>query len=74
MIHIPVTSSNIKSVAHEGEVMEVTYNHGGTYAFSGVDKDQFNGLLSSQSIGKSLNALGLKGVKLEPEKKQEGAE
>jgi hypothetical protein len=72
MIHIPVISSNIKSVAHEGEVMEVVYNHGGTYRFPGVDKDQFNSLLAAQSIGKSLNALGVKGIKVELDKKQEG--
>jgi hypothetical protein len=70
MIHIPVVSSNIKSVAHEGDVMEVIYNHGGTYRFPGVDKDQFNGLLAAQSIGKMLNSLGITGVKVVLDKKE----
>jgi hypothetical protein len=71
MIHIPVVSSNIKSVAHEGDVMEVLYSHGGTYRFPGVDKDQFNSLLAAQSIGKSLKGLGIAGVKVELDKKVE---
>lgn len=70
MQHISVSSSNIKSVAHEGETMQVTFVHGGTYQYSGVDKDTFNGLLSAPSIGKALNQLGLLGVKLNPEKKE----
>jgi hypothetical protein len=68
--HISVDSSNIKSVAHEGDTLEVTFKHGGTYQYSGVDKDTFNGLLSAPSIGKALNQSGLLGVKLNPEKKE----
>jgi hypothetical protein len=65
MEEITVNSSNISSVAHEGDKMRVTFKHGGTYEYSGVDKDMFNDLLAAPSIGKFLSGMGIKGIKLE---------
>ena len=67
MIHIPVESSNIVSVGHEGDSMQVTFRHGGTYEYSDVAKDQFDRMLAAESAGKFLNSWGIKGVKLQEE-------
>jgi len=70
MIHIPIVSSNIISAGHEGDVLEVTFKHGGTYEYKGVDKDEFNKLLSAPSAGKHLNSLGITGIKIKDEKEK----
>ena len=70
MDHVSVNSSNISSVGHEGDTLQVTFKHGGTYEYSGVSKDAFNKLVNAPSVGKHLNAMGIKGVKLEPKKEE----
>ncbi|MGA2160333.1 MAG: KTSC domain-containing protein [Dehalococcoidia bacterium] len=70
MEHISVNSSNILSVGHEGNTLQVTFKDGRTYEYSGVSKDAFNKLINAPSVGKHLYAMGIKGVKLEPKKKE----
>jgi hypothetical protein len=50
--------------------LEVTFKHGGTYEYKGVDKDEFNKLLSAPSAGKHLNSLGITGIKIKDEKEK----
>lgn len=62
MKHYNVKSSNVKSIAHKGDVMHVTYKGSGkTYEFTGISSDQFNALKNAKSIGKHLNGMGIKG-------------
>jgi hypothetical protein len=65
MEHVKVNSSNIVSIGHEGTTLQVTFKSGSTYEYHPVDKDDFNKLLNASSVGKTLNGLGLKGVKIE---------
>ena len=56
MQHVNVTSSAIKSIAHNGEdKMQVTFNTGHTYEFSGVPEDVHAELMSASSIGRHFN-------------------
>lgn len=70
MEHVSVNSSNISSVGHEGDTMEVLYKHGTPYRFSPIDKDTFNDILNAPSVGKAIHALGIKGIKIELKKKE----
>jgi hypothetical protein len=66
MIHVPIEgSSNILSTAHEGNVMQVTFKHGGTYEYPLVDAYTHSQLRTAESAGKFLNSLGIKGIKLQ---------
>ena len=68
MIHSPVEgSSNVLSTAHEGNAMQVTFKHGGTYEYPNIDKDKYSEILAAESVGKALNALNIKGIKLQDE-------
>jgi hypothetical protein len=69
MEHVAVNSSNVASVGHEGDTLQVTFKHGGTYEYSGVTKDAFNKLVNASSIGKHLNAMGIKGTKIQKKEK-----
>lgn len=60
-----VKSSNITHIGHKGDKMHVTYSSGHTYAFDNVSKDQHENLMKSDSKGKHLSGMGIKGKKLE---------
>ena len=49
----PVTSSNIKSVGHNGaDTLEVEFNTGRVYQYKGVSRFLFNDFLGSPSKGR----------------------
>lgn len=65
MKHHKVVSSNISSIAFDKGVMHVTFLNGGLYEYQGVTASQFSELREADSIGKHLNGMGIKGVKIE---------
>jgi hypothetical protein len=62
MNHIPVSSSNIESIAYdpESQVLEAKFKHGGTYSYKGVPPQKYQALMAAPSIGKHLH-LHIKG-------------
>ena len=60
---VPVSSSNVASVAYERstQTLAVTFLHGGTYHYSGVPEDIYLGLLSAESVGSFLHQ-NVKGI------------
>ncbi len=71
MNRLPVKSSHIKSIGHEGNVLEVEYTSGALYRYNNVEDDDFNVILANNSIGKgvaqAIHRQGVVGVKLEPD-------
>ncbi len=61
--HIPVTSSNIESIAHDtdSKTLQVKFKNGGVYEYDGVDEAKFNALKGAPSIGSHLHQH-IKGV------------
>lgn len=57
MERTPVSSSNLASVGYEvsGAVLEVEFNHGGVYQYSGVSEEVYLGLMSAGSHGTFFN-------------------
>lgn len=70
MERIPITSSHIKSVGHENDVMEVEYASGKVYRYTNVGDDKFLEIIGSESPGRSLRQAihsdGVVGIR-EPE-------
>jgi len=53
MNRVPVSSSSIKSLGHDGTaVMEVEFKNGTVYRFDGVSKEDYDALVTAGSIGK----------------------
>lgn len=52
MERIAVQSSNIKSVGHEGNILEVEFKGGLVYQYTGVPKRVYEELLEAGSLGK----------------------
>lgn len=48
---IPVSSSNISAIGYEHQTLFVSFNTGGTYAYSSVPESVYRGLMSAGSIG-----------------------
>ena len=66
---IPVESSNIESVGHDGaETLRVQFKSSGAYDYRGITETEFIDLVNAESVGKAYNALtrgkGIKGIKL----------
>ena len=65
----PVQSSHIKSIGHEGTVLEIEYANGDIYRFDNVSDDSFSGIESAKSVGKAVNFVikqdGVTGEKVE---------
>ncbi len=62
---IPVTSSNVSSVGHDGDsTLEVEYNNSRVYQFFPVSEGQYQQILASPSIGRAINALGIRGMEV----------
>lgn len=53
---IPVDSSNLSSVGYEDNTLYVSFNHGGTYSYSGVPQSVYQNLLNASSKGKYFAA------------------
>lgn len=54
MDHIRVKSSNIESVAHNGEHMQITFKGGHTYHYANVPAHVFDACLLADSVGKFI--------------------
>jgi hypothetical protein len=60
-----VESSNVDAMGHDGDdIMFIQYKSGGLYMFAGVGFDMYCSIKESPSIGKALNATGLKGTRI----------
>ena len=53
MERVAVSSSNLASVGYDvnGAILEVEFNHGGVYQYSGVSSEIHQGLMSAGSHG-----------------------
>jgi hypothetical protein len=53
----PVSSSSLASVGYDvsGAVLEVEFNHGGVYQYSGVPEEVYQGLMNAGSHGTFYN-------------------
>ncbi len=53
MKHIPVSSSQIASVAHDPDnsLLQIKFNSGSTYQYSGVPASLYEEMLKAPSIG-----------------------
>jgi len=59
-----VTSGHVDALAHDGEdSLYVRFKSGDEYAYHGVSFSEFESIKESSSIGRSLNALSVKGVR-----------
>ena len=57
MERVPVDSSNIASVGYDvaSSTLEIEFNSGAIYQYSGVPENEFTGLMSASSKGSYLN-------------------
>ncbi len=53
-----VTSSNIRAVGYEVEsqALEIEFNNGSVYEYSGVPENEYEGLMSADSKGTYFNS------------------
>jgi len=58
MERIPVTSTNIRAIGYDAnsEILEVEFNDGRVYQYSGVPQGENDAIMSADSKGKYLNA------------------
>lgn len=61
---IPVESSNIAAIGHDGADMYVQFKNGGLYCYEGVPHEDYLDLMAAESKGKALRATGLTGKKV----------
>jgi hypothetical protein len=54
----PVSSSNIRSIGYDEDcqVLEIEFNDGSIYQYSGVPSSEYDGMMSADSKGKYLHA------------------
>lgn len=76
MIRQPVTSSAIKSLGHEQDVLEVEMASGQVYRYTNVPRELFEKLLNAESIGSAFHhqvkKAGFAFEKVEPDGNEEG--
>ena len=51
---IPVSSSRMEAVAHDGKEMYIRFTDGAVYAYANVTTSDFNNFLNSPSLGREL--------------------
>ena len=58
MERIPVNSSNISSVGYDpdSQTLEIEFNNGGVYQYSGVPESVYDGMMGADSKGKYFHA------------------
>jgi hypothetical protein len=58
MDRIPVTSSTIRAIGYDADtaILEVEFNNGTIYQYSGVPQAEFDAIMASDSKGRYLNA------------------
>jgi KTSC domain len=64
-----VKSSNIKAIGYNNNTMRVEFKNGDSYEYFGVTPYQHKELMAAQSIGSHLFKMGIKGKKIEKDKK-----
>lgn len=59
MNHVPVSSSQIKSVGYDAatRTMEVAFQSGDTWAYDNVPTNIYESLIDAESVGKSFHSL-----------------
>ncbi len=57
MDRTPVSSSNVNSIGYDADsqILEVEFNSGAIYQYSGVPECEYYGLINADSKGKYLN-------------------
>lgn len=53
----PVKSSSLKSIGHDGDILEVEFANGRVYRHSGFPRDQFDRMMQATSVGAHYNAF-----------------
>ncbi len=58
MLRTPVSSSDLQSVGYDAttRTLEVEFNNGSVYQYSGVPESTYRGLISASSHGKYFHA------------------
>ncbi len=58
MERTPVTSSDIRSIGYDADsqTLEIEFNSGGTYQYSGVPSGEHDGIMAADSKGKYFHA------------------
>ena len=58
MERTPVSSSDIASIGYDedDQILEVEFNSGSVYQYSGVPSSEYNGIMNADSKGKYLHA------------------
>lgn len=58
MERTPVSSSDIASIGYDedNQILEVEFNSGSVYQYSGVPSSEYDGIMSADSKGKYLHA------------------
>ena len=81
MTRTPVNSSSIRSIGHEGSVLEVEFMSGAIYRYPDVPGDVAQLLLGAPSVGRafasSIRQAGIAGTRVpveDPAVNPEGAE
>lgn len=57
MTRKPVVSSRVKSIGHEGDVMEVEFNNNDVWQYSPVDKNRYLDVIKSPTIGSAIQSI-----------------
>lgn len=57
MTRQPVSSSRVKSIGWENNVMEVEFNNGGVYQYSPIEWQRCLELINSPNVGKGIQAI-----------------
>ena len=52
MNHLPVRSSLITSIAHDGDTLEIVFNNGQRYQYKGVTTEDFAAFRDAKSVGR----------------------
>jgi hypothetical protein len=54
----PVSSSNIAAIGYDedSQVLEIEFNDGSVYQYSGVPRSEYDGIMNADSRGKYVNA------------------
>ena len=53
----PVTSSTIRSLGHEGAIMEVEFRNLSVYRYEQVAANTFTSILTAESVGEAFDAI-----------------
>lgn len=58
MERTPVTSSSIRAIGYDSDsqTLEVEFNYGAVYQYSGVSQSEYEGMMNADSKGKYFNA------------------